>query len=199
MLTIIFGRLPCVGTCWNECESSDLSSIAVGELVPGVSAKLIREDGTEETRRGHRGEMWVRGPNVMKGYWRKAKETADTKTSDGWLKSGDVASVDEDGKWYVVDRKKVPTLEKNINGKRARPQLTMTQELIKVRGAQVAPEELEALLLEHPQIVDAAVIGVKTYVLLSAPEQPFAKSLHLLGPWMMKNQWHMWFLAIPAR
>ncbi len=99
----------------------------------------------------------------MKGYWRKAKETAATRTSDGWLKSGDVASIDENGKWYVVDRKKVFILKEKGNG--AVTKLTGTQELIKVRGAQVAPAELEALLLEHRQIVDAAVIGVKTYVL----------------------------------
>jgi 4-coumarate--CoA ligase len=83
------------------------SSIAVGELVPGLSAKLIREDGTEETRRGHRGELWVRGPNVMKCYWRNVEATTHTKTCDGWLKTGDVAYVDQDGKWYIVDRKKV--------------------------------------------------------------------------------------------
>ena len=67
----------------------------------------------------------MRGPNIMKGYWRNPKATADTKSLDGWLKTGDIAHMDEDGKWYIVDRKK---------------------ELIKVRGAQVAPAELEALL-----------------------------------------------------
>ena len=77
----------------------------------------------------------------MKGYWRNPKATADTKTTDGWLKTGDIAFPDQNGKWYIVGRKK---------------------ELIKVRGAQVAPAELEALLLEHPQIMDAAVVGVRT-------------------------------------
>ncbi|KAJ9612213.1 hypothetical protein H2200_003810 [Cladophialophora chaetospira] len=134
-------EFPCVGTCWDETESSDSSSTSVGELVPGAAAKLILDDGTEELRPNHPGELWIRGPNVMKGYWRKPKETAETKSSDGWLKTGDIAHRDESGKWYIVDRRK---------------------ELIKVRGAQVAPAELEALLLEHPSIVDAAVIGIKT-------------------------------------
>lgn len=117
------------------------------------------EDGTEELRPGAPGELWIRGPNVMKGYWRKPKETAETKTSDGWLKTGDIAYRDDKGKWYIIDRRKVSSSAPYI--------LYWTdcgQELIKVRGAQVAPAELEALLLEHPQIVDAAVIGVKTYV-----------------------------------
>ncbi|OQV06756.1 hypothetical protein CLAIMM_11283 [Cladophialophora immunda] len=134
-------EFPCIGTCWNESQSDGPSSISVGELVPGATAKLIMEDGTEELRANAPGELWIRGPNVMKGYWRKPKETAETKTSDGWLKTGDIAYRDENGKWYIVDRRK---------------------ELIKVRGAQVAPAELEALLLEHPQILDAAVIGIKT-------------------------------------
>lgn len=67
-------------------------------------------DGTEEIRRGHPGELWVRGPNAMKGYWRKEKVTAETKTSDGWLKTGDIAYVDDDSKWHIVDRKKVRQL-----------------------------------------------------------------------------------------
>lgn len=65
------------------------------------------EDGTEELRPGQPGEFWIHGPNVMKGYWGKPKETNDTKTSDGWLKTGDIAYRDEKGKWYIVDRKKV--------------------------------------------------------------------------------------------
>jgi len=88
-----------------------------------------------------RGELWVRGPNVMKGYWRNPKATAETLTSDGWLKTGDIAYVDDRGNFFIVDRKK---------------------ELIKVKGNQVAPAELEALLLEHPAVADVAVIGMPT-------------------------------------
>ena len=79
----------------------------MGEPVPGLEAKLIREDGVEETHPNHRGELWVRGPNIMKGYWRNMKATAEIKTSDGWLKTGDIAYRDSAGEWYIVDRKKV--------------------------------------------------------------------------------------------
>ena len=96
----------------------------------------------------------------MTGYWHNPKATAETLTSDGWLKTGDIAYRDESGKWYMVDRKKVShstayliVLAQVIND---------DQELIKVKGVAVAPAELEALLLEHSDIVDAAVIGVKT-------------------------------------
>ena len=88
---------------------------------------------------GERGELWVRGPQVMKGYLNNAEATADTVDADGWLHTGDVAIVDEDGRYTVVDRVK---------------------ELIKYKGYQVAPAELEAVLITHPEIADAAVIGV---------------------------------------
>ncbi|KAI1616255.1 hypothetical protein EDD36DRAFT_130954 [Exophiala viscosa] len=132
---------PAITLCWDERESLGPSAISIGELVPGAEAMLVKENGEEETQPGERGEFWIRSPNMMKGYWRNSKASAETITSDGWMKTGDIAYRDDAGKWYMVDRKK---------------------ELIKVRGAQVAPAELEALLLEHPQIVDAAVIGVKT-------------------------------------
>lgn len=74
-------------------------------------------------------------------YWKNPKATAETLTPDGWLKTGDIAYVSESGHFFIVDRKK---------------------ELIKVKGNQVAPAELEALLLEHPAIADVAVIGMPT-------------------------------------
>ncbi|KAK4940278.1 hypothetical protein LTR10_019598 [Elasticomyces elasticus] len=120
------------------------TSAAVGEPIANCEAKIMSEDGTHEiTTRGPSsvGELWCRGPNVMKGYWRNPKATAETLTSDGWLKTGDIAYLDEQGMFFIVDRKK---------------------ELIKVKGNQVAPAELEALLLEHPGILDAAVIGMPT-------------------------------------
>ena len=141
---------PAISIAWDEGDKSDAISTSVGELLPGVEAKLLKDDGVEETRFGERGELCLKGPNIMKRYWRNPKATLDTKTTDGWLKTGDIAYVDEQGKWYIVDRKK---------------------ELIKVRGAQVPPAELEALLLEHPQIVDAAVVGVKT---IAGDEEPRA-------------------------
>ncbi|GFF53249.1 hypothetical protein IFM58399_09523 [Aspergillus lentulus] len=100
----------------------------------------------------------VRGLNVMKGYWRNKKATEECLTSDGWLKTGDVAYIDDDNKWHIVDRKK---------------------ELIKVKGNQVAPAELEGLLIEHPDVADVAVIGIphgndeqpRAYVVLQAGKE----------------------------
>ncbi|KAJ9488191.1 hypothetical protein VN97_g5106 [Penicillium thymicola] len=126
----------CSVTGWVPTEIS--TSASVGELNANCEAKIML-DGSEVTERNCRGELWVRAPNVMKGYWHNEKATKETKTADGWLLTGDIAFVDDHGKIHVVDRMK---------------------ELIKVKGNQVAPAELEALLLEHPAISDVAVIGV---------------------------------------
>ena len=83
--------------------------------------------------------MCVRGPQVMKGYLNNESATKDTIDDDGWLHTGDIGHIDADGHLFIVDRLK---------------------ELIKYKGFQVPPAELEALLLTHPQIADAAVIGV---------------------------------------
>ncbi|KAL2858625.1 hypothetical protein BJY01DRAFT_230772 [Aspergillus pseudoustus] len=123
-------------TAWNPLDWS--SEASVGELVPNCEARVVSEDGLD-LGRNQRGELWVRGPNVMRGYWGNEKATRETLLPDGWLKTGDIAYIDDNGKWFIVDRKK---------------------ELIKVKGNQVAPAELEDLLLEHPAISSAAVIGV---------------------------------------
>jgi 4-coumarate--CoA ligase len=122
---------------WHPTEISHGKS--VGELLANCSAKIMSEDGTRELPVGQRGELWVRAPNIMKGYWRNPSATAATLTPDGWLKTGDICFVDENNRFAVVDRSK---------------------ELIKVKGNQVAPAELEAVLLEHEDVADAAVIGV---------------------------------------
>ena len=88
---------------------------------------------------GEGGEIWIRGPQVMKGYLGRPEETAAMIDADGWLHTGDIGRVDDDGWLFVVDRVK---------------------ELIKYKGYQVAPAELEAVLLTHPDVADAAVIGV---------------------------------------
>lgn len=81
----------------------------VGELNPNVEAMLVSDDG-KEVGVNERGEFWVRGPNVMKGYWRKPEATADTLTKERWLKTGDIAYRNEKGMIYIVDRKKVDSL-----------------------------------------------------------------------------------------
>ena len=94
----------------------------------------VPAEGLSET-----GELWFKGPNVMAGYLNNDQATKETIDDDGWLHTGDLAQVDANGCVYIVDRLK---------------------ELIKYKGYQVPPAELEALLLSHPAIADAAVIGV---------------------------------------
>lgn len=143
---------------WDPRETS--TSASVGKPNPNCEAKLMADDGTEIVKSNQRGELWVRGPNIMKGYWRNPKATRETKTDDGWLKSGDIAYVDEQGTINVVDRMKVRSFPVKRKVDADTGDLMKSQELIKVKGNQVAPAELEALLLEHPAIADVAVIGV---------------------------------------
>ncbi|MFF3978496.1 AMP-binding protein [Streptomyces sp. NPDC001828] len=113
---------------------------AVGKLIPSTEMRILRlDDPARDAEPGAEGEVAIRGPQVMKGYLGRPGETADMIDADGWVHTGDVGRVDEDGWLYVVDRVK---------------------ELIKYKGFQVAPADLEALLLTHPAIADAAVIGV---------------------------------------
>jgi len=121
----------------------DIDRSSVGLLLSGTEARLIDpETGADVTVPGEGvsqpGELLIRGPQVMKGYLNRPDATAEMLDSDGWLRTGDVATVTHDGIFRIVDRLK---------------------ELIKYKGYQVAPAVLEAVLLEHPSIADAAVIG----------------------------------------
>jgi 4-coumarate--CoA ligase len=78
--------------------------------MPNCEVKLMNNDGTTEVAQGQRGEMWVRTPSLMKGYWRKPDATRETVTADGWMKTGDIAFQDEHGKFSIVDRKKASSL-----------------------------------------------------------------------------------------
>jgi len=149
-------EITCSAVGWDPTVTSDPKKI--GELNPNIEAMIVDDEG-RELGYEERGEFWVRGPNVMKGYWGKPEATAETKTEDGWLKTGDIAIHHTDGYWSIVDRKKVgPGL---LSRARHVGLLTVcAQELIKVKGNQVAPAELEGLLLEHPAVSDAAVVGV---------------------------------------
>ena len=117
-----------------------------GVIVPNTRLKIVSAEegslGKDLATPGETGEILVRGPQVMKGYLNNPKETTEMITADGWLHTGDVGRV-EDGNLYIVDRIK---------------------ELIKYKGHQVAPAELEALLLRHPDVADAAVIGIPDQV-----------------------------------
>jgi 4-coumarate--CoA ligase len=115
----------------------DVRPGSVGVTVSNAECRIVA-DGHDQPV-GGTGELWVRGPMVMKGYLDDPRATAEIVDADGWLHTGDVGRFDAAGHLYIVDRLK---------------------ELIKVSGFQVAPAELEAILLAHPAIVDAAVVGV---------------------------------------
>ena len=110
---------------------------STGYCLPNTLCKVVDTETKAELPPGEHGEIWVRGPQVMKGYLGQPEATAEIIDADGWLHTGDIGYADEDGALYIVDRLK---------------------ELIKYKGRQVAPAELEALLLSHPAIADAAVI-----------------------------------------
>src|SRR6056297_93882 len=110
-----------------------------GVTVANTECRIVDSENGDDQGVGGVGELWVRGPQVMKGYLNNPEATAQTIDAEGWLHTGDVGFIDEDGHLTIVDRVK---------------------ELIKFKGFQVAPAELEALLLTHPAIADAAVIGV---------------------------------------
>lgn len=111
---------------------------SVGVAAPNTEVQVVSPDGTP-LRIDEDGEVWVRGPQVMAGYLNNPEATANTIDEDGWLHTGDIGHVDADGHLFVVDRLK---------------------ELIKYKGFQVPPAELEALLLTHPAVADAAVVGL---------------------------------------
>lgn len=110
---------------------------SVGVPAPNTECKILDLQTGEPVGPGERGEVCVRGPQIMKGYLNNPEATALTIDADNWLHTGDIGYADEDGHFYIVDRAK---------------------ELIKYKGLQVAPAELEAVLLTHPCVADAAVI-----------------------------------------
>jgi acyl-CoA synthetase (AMP-forming)/AMP-acid ligase II len=114
---------------------------SVGALIPNTEARLVDPETGEDVAEGEQGEIWVRGPQVMRGYLNNDQATAETLTEDGWLRTGDIGRIDENGFFYVVDRLK---------------------ELIKYKGYQVPPAELEAVLVSHPKVKDAGVIPFET-------------------------------------
>ncbi len=112
---------------------------SVGMPTHNTEQKIVDiETGERELPQGEDGELIIRGPQIMKGYWKAPEETARA-LRDGWLYTGDVGHVDEDGYTYIVDRKK---------------------EMIKYKGFGIAPAEIKSLLMEHPAVLDSAVIGV---------------------------------------
>ena len=141
-------RLKCnVGQGFGMTESSGVIAASYpdrfrlgssGELLPDTEARVVDPATGADLERGVPGEIWFRGPQAFRGYLNHPETTADTITQEGWVRTGDIGYVDNDGYVFITDRLK---------------------ELIKVKGFQVAPAELEALLYTHPSVADAAIIG----------------------------------------
>jgi long-chain acyl-CoA synthetase len=111
---------------------------SIGLPIDGVEMRLVDDAGTPVAENDV-GEIQIRGHNVMKGYWRRPEATAEAIDPDGWFSTGDIARIDEDGYLFIVDRKK---------------------ELIIRGGFNIYPREIEEVLYEHPDVREAAVIGV---------------------------------------
>ena len=138
---------------------------SIGLPFPDVEAKIMDYDKFVEKPQGEEGELWLRGPQVMQGYWGRPDETAKTITEDGWLRTGDIARMDSDGYFYIVDRLK---------------------DIIIASGFNVVPREVEEVLFEHPKVQEAVVAGVpdayrgetvKAYVVLRSGEAATADEL----------------------
>ncbi len=137
---------------------------SIGIPVPGVDARILDLETREPLPPGGEGELAVRGPQVMKGYWGRPEETAQTIV-DGWLLTGDVARMDEDGYFFIVDRKK---------------------DMIAASGFKILPREVEEVLLMHPKVREAVVAGVpdpyrgetvKAYLVLKEGQQATAEEI----------------------
>src|SRR5699024_2913197 len=123
-------------TCFNPLDRERIPG-SIGMSIVNVENKVVDEDGNEVAK-GEVGELISKGPNIMKGYYKMPDETVKT-IKDGWLYTGDMAREDEEGYFYIVDRKK---------------------DLIIVGGYNVFPREVEEILYSHPDIVEAAVVGM---------------------------------------
>lgn len=142
---------------------------SIGWLVPGAKAQLVDfESGKVVDGYNQRGELWLKGPMVMKGYLNNPEANKLAFSDDGWFKTGDVAVVSKSKQFYIVDRIK---------------------ELIKSNGHQVAPAELESILLSNPRVIDAAVIGV--YNEMKTSENP--RAYVVLAPGTKPEDIILWF------
>jgi len=144
----VVGRRLCDG--WGMSETSPSGTFtpqggpvkpgSCGIPLPGIEFKLLDvSDLSREVALGERGELCIKGPNVMKGYWKKPEETRNAMTADGFFRTGDVATMDEDGYLYIVDR---------------------TKDMLIVGGFNVYPRNIEEAIYQHPSVEEASVIGV---------------------------------------
>ena len=145
---------------------------SVGRIVPNTEVKIADVVTGADVTPGTEGELWIRGPQIMHGYLNQPEETAACLDRDGWYHTGDVGLVDPEGYFFIVDR---------------------TKELIKYKGMQVAPAELEALLITHPAVLDVAVVRhpdeeagevPKAYIVLKPDEAAKATSADAIMAWV---------------
>ncbi|MBI3634813.1 MAG: 4-coumarate--CoA ligase family protein [Candidatus Rokubacteria bacterium] len=148
---------------------------SIGKVVPNTEVKIVDVASGAELGRRQEGELLIRGPQIMKGYLNRPQDTADCIDRDGWYHTGDVGYVDDEDWFYIVDR---------------------TKELIKYKGMQVAPAELEALLLTHPAVLDAAVVRKadeeagevpKAYVVLKPDDASRATAADAIMGWIAQR------------
>jgi acyl-CoA synthetase (AMP-forming)/AMP-acid ligase II len=138
-----------LGQAWGMTEATAIIAItpddrerrklgSCGYLLPSSEARVIDVASGKELLAGETGEIWLRGPQIMQGYWNEPQATTETLAGDGWMRTGDIGYFDADGCVFLVDRLK---------------------ELIKYKALQVAPAELEDVIQSHPAVLDAAVVG----------------------------------------
>ncbi|KAK5111385.1 hypothetical protein LTR85_012159 [Meristemomyces frigidus] len=160
------------GVCSQRLKAWDETIGTSGRLIRGMMAKLVRDDG-KEVPTGSEGETCLKGPNIFKGYYHNPKAAAESFDSEGWYHTGDVGRVDEQGNIYITDRLK---------------------DLIKYNGLQVAPAQLEDILLGHAAVADVAVIGLysderatelpRAYVVVAAGYTGDEKFGEMLQNWL---------------
>jgi acyl-CoA synthetase (AMP-forming)/AMP-acid ligase II len=132
-----YGLTECSPTVSQTRLDAPRMDTSVGPPIPGIEVRIVDSKGIDATP-GDVGELWVRGPNVMKGYYRDPEATAEVMTADGWLKTGDLARQDPDGALFIVGRSK---------------------ELIIRSGLNVYPVEVETVLNAHPAVSQSVVVG----------------------------------------
>jgi acyl-CoA synthetase (AMP-forming)/AMP-acid ligase II len=121
-------------------DAAGIKHGSVGPPVPSTECRVVDPETGRDAAPGEDGEIWIRGPQVMRGYFNRPEETRAAIDGAGWFRTGDIGHADEDGHFFIVDRLK---------------------ELIKYKGLQVPPAELEAVLLSHPAVADAAVVPLE--------------------------------------
>lgn len=160
----------------NSFDSYTICVGSIGILSPNIECKIVNEQG-QELGDNEQGEFLFRGPSIMKGYFNNEKANAETFTLDGWMRTGDVGKYDsESGEFFILDRIK---------------------ELIKYKGFQVAPAELEAILMGLDIVADCCVVGLydesqateipRAYVVIQPGVEANAKTAKLINDYVTKN------------